>query len=510
MSKAEFGDFQTPLKLVEQILQQLSQDGFQWERVLEPTCGEGSFIRGLVSLPNPPREIHGLEIQPAYVEQARQIPAPPGVRLQIHGADFFQADLQSLEWRTNGPLLVLGNPPWVTNAALGALGSSNLPEKTNLKNLSGLDAMTGESNFDIAEYIWLKLMTALRESSPTIGLLCKTSVARNVLKFSHARGLPIERASIYRIDAKRWFNAATDACFFVVEMGPRGARYEAAVHSELNPSQDPLRIGFVNGRLVADLDAYEAVSFLDCQTPQVEWRQGLKHDAAPVMELVQDGDRWRNQAGDVVEVEDEFIFPLIKAGDVRVPQEERVARAVIVPQRALSESMEKLPSEAPHLWTYLQSHREVFDRRKSSIYRGKEPFAIFGIGPYSFAPFKVIVSGLHKTPVFTVLGPDRGKPVMCDDTCYMLPFHSAAEAARVGAALNHPLAQKFLGSVVFWDAKRPITKGLLKRVDVDALLAAIPEPELKSEIGVILEKVDVEGLPAADQLVSQMSLDMRS
>lgn len=509
MTRAEFGDFQTPIELVDEILRLLERTDWSWDRVLEPTCGAGSFIEGLVRLNRPPKEIQALEIQPAYVEEARKISPPPDVRVEIQQADFFQMDFNSLCWQGNGKLLVLGNPPWVTNAALGALGSSNLPEKTNFRNLTGLDAMTGESNFDIAEYIWLKLMMDLRDQAPTIGLLCKTSVARNVLKFSQVRGLPIKHAALYRIDAKRWFKAAADACFFLVEMAPGRARYEADVYSDLQASQRASRLGFVDGRMVADMDSYEAVQFLDARSPQIEWRQGLKHDAAPVMELTRSETGWVNQSGELVEVEDEFVFPLIKAGDVRLPQSDRIQRAVIVPQRTLGESMNRLQSDAPHLWRYLECHKDAFDRRKSSIYRGKEPYAIFGIGPYSFAPFKVIVSGLHKTPVFAVVGPDQGKPVMCDDTCYLLPFHSAVEAARVGAALNHSLAQEFLSSVVFWDAKRPITKALLKRIDLGALLEVIPADELRQEAQRTLEGLDVdESLAAPVELVSQMSLEV--
>jgi hypothetical protein len=414
-----------------------------------------------------------------------------------------------MSWENEGPLLVLGNPPWVTNAALGALGSSNLPEKTNFKNLTRLDAMTGESNFDIAEYIWLKLMMDLRDQAPTIGLLCKTSVARNVLKFSQARSLPIEHAALYRIDAKRWFKAAADACLFLLKMGPGPTRYEADVYSDLQSSQKTSRLGFVDGRLVADMDSYEAVQFLDAKSPQIEWRQGLKHDAASVMELTRSESGWINQSGELLEVEDDFVFPLIKAGDVRLARSERVQRAVIVPQRTLGESMHHLQSDAPRLWRYLESHRDIFHRRKSSIYRGKEPYAIFGIGAYSFAPYKVIVSGLHKTPVFAVEGPQQGKPVMCDDTCYLLPFHSPVEAVRVGAALNHPLAQEFLGSVVFWDAKRPITKALLKRVDVAALLDTIPANELQRQSQAILGALEVdESFEGPLELAPQLSLEV--
>mgnify|MGYP006991333775 CR=1 FL=1 len=40
----------------------------------------------------------------------------------------------------SGHVLVIGNPPWVTNSALGALGGNNLPEKTNFQRLGGFAA----------------------------------------------------------------------------------------------------------------------------------------------------------------------------------------------------------------------------------------------------------------------------------------------------------------------------------------------------------------------------------
>src|SRR5438105_329350 len=103
---------------------------------------------------------------------------------------FLHSFTQLSLWHPTGPLLVVGNPPWVTNAELGTLGSNNLPHKKNLKGLRGIEARTGGSNFDIAEYIWLKLIQELASEQPTIALLCKASVARNVLQFAFDTKLP--------------------------------------------------------------------------------------------------------------------------------------------------------------------------------------------------------------------------------------------------------------------------------------------------------------------------------
>ena len=46
---------------------------------------------------------------------------------------------------------------------LGSLNSANLPKKTNFKNHSGLDAMTGKGNFDIAEFITIIMLETFQE-----------------------------------------------------------------------------------------------------------------------------------------------------------------------------------------------------------------------------------------------------------------------------------------------------------------------------------------------------------
>jgi hypothetical protein len=107
--------------------------------------------------------------------------------------------------------------------------------------------------------------------------------------------------------------------------------------------------------------------------------------------------------------------------------------------------------------------------RKSSIYRGQPDFAIFGIGPYSFAPWKIAISGMYKRCAFTMVGPVDGRPVMLDDTCYFLPFETEAGARRALNALRSPLASDFFAARIFWDSKRPINKALLQQLDLHAL-----------------------------------------
>src|SRR5690606_38293512 len=118
--------------------------------VLEPTCGEGAFLAAAADL-FPEARLVGYEIDPGYVQHARH--RLPAARTDVFHADFFAVDWEEVLAARRGPLLIAGNPPWVTNAALGALEAGNLPRKSNHAGLKGLDARTGKSNFDISEWM---------------------------------------------------------------------------------------------------------------------------------------------------------------------------------------------------------------------------------------------------------------------------------------------------------------------------------------------------------------------
>lgn len=357
------------------------------------------------------------------------------------------------------------------------MGSDNLPNKSNFKRFKGLDAITGRSNFDIAEFILLKIINELAREHATVVLLCKTSVARNVLSFVRESNLGISDASIRRIEAKQWFDAAVDACLFTFAINSAQPCYSADIYDSLVATSPQRKIGFVGDLFVADVAAFQDLAPVAGESP-VEWRQGVKHDAASVMELVFRDGAWYNKLGEVVEVEDDYIYPLVKSSDLRERGVQRPQRAVIVTQRHVSEDTRPLEHIAPRLWKYLESHTDIFEARKSSIYKGKPPFSIFGVGDYTFAKYKVCVSGLYKQPHFVAVRPKEGKPVLCDDTCYLLPLETAAQAAVVASVLNHPITTRFIRSIAFWDSKRPITKALLNRIDLDALAHLIGDEEL--------------------------------
>jgi hypothetical protein len=365
--------------------------------------------------------------------------------------------------------------------------------------MRGLEARTGAANFDIAEAVWLKLIDELAGSDEpaTIALLCKTSVARNVLEHAERQALPIAQAMLTRIEARRWFGAEVEACLFRLTLGagPTARVSRVPVFAALGAAAPQSEIGFARGRLVADLEGFERWRYADGACP-LTWRQGLKHDAAAVMELMGDpaghgqSMALRNKQGEPVDVEPSHVYPLMKGADLaRKEPPAPPQRAVIVTQTRIGQDTRPLEQSSPRLWAYLSRHRAVLASRKSSIYAGQPPFALFGIGPYSFAPYKVAVSGLHKTVRFHALGPVAGRPVMLDDTSYFVPCQTAEQAALVGAILDEDATRGLLGCLSFPGAKRPITKALLQRLDLGMIAARADRPRLLARATAIGERL---------------------
>lgn len=124
---------------------------------------------------------------------------------------------------------------------------------------------------------------------------------------------------------------------------------------------------------------------------------------------------------------------------------------------------------APKTWSYLESHASYLNNRKSKIYLNNPPFSIFGVGSYTFAPWKIAISGLYKKLEFRLIGKIKEKPVVFDDTVYFLSFNEQEAASETFQLLNSPAANKFYLSLIFGDEKRPIKSSILNCLSITKL-----------------------------------------
>jgi hypothetical protein len=513
--RVEYGDFQTPPELAKTICRVLGSE--RPATLLEPTCGTGAFLAAALDRFPRLRIALGVDINPRYVAAARRTAAATtsSAERQIRVGDFFQTDWPALVAKSAEPLLILGNPPWVTNSALGVLGGRNLPPKQNLPGRSGLEGLTGKSNFDVSEWMIYRLLEAVGGRRATLAMLCKTAVARRVLARAWETGLPIHSCEIRAIDALRHFGARVEACLLICRSGSeRAAVPDCRIFESLESRQSTGSFGGRDGRLIADVCAYHRVKHL--LGGQARWRSGIKHDCAAVFEFRErEGGELFNGLDEAVDLEDEFLYPLVKSSDIgrwrgrlrtlshsdgrgqgegffdtapfqKVALSRKtgrggcemgskpaaITRRVLVPQQRVGQQTDSIADRAPKTWRYLLRHADRLDRRASRIYRQQPRFSIFGVGPYTFSPWKVAVSGFYKTPQFTAVGPLRERPVVCDDTCYFLPCTTAAESRELARLLNSRHAREFFSAFVFPDAKRPLTAEILGSLDLAALAAA--------------------------------------
>lgn len=466
-ARAAYGDFQTPVALATQICDLLVCQGLHPAAILEPTCGLGNFLVAAAATFPAAAKVIGVEINATYVAaaRARAVHLQRPERVQVMVGDFFTTEWSDTLRALPDPLLVIGNLPWVTNAALGGLGSDNLPQKQNVGALTGIAAVTGKSNFDISEWMLQQILRWVDGRRATVAMLCKSAVARKVLAYAWSNAIAVSSAAIYRIDAESHFGATVDACLLVFHTSASDDVQICQDFASLEDAAPQRSFGMRSGRLISDIGVYERWQHLDGVSPR-QWRSGIKHDCARVMELRLAQNRLCNGLGEQVDVEPDFVYPMRKSSQLTKTVHPEEHRYMLVPQRAIGEDTRAIQHRAPSTWRYLTEHGAQLDKRASRIYRGQPRFAIFGVGAYTFSTWKVAISGFYKRLDFRVVGPHAGKPVVLDDTCYFLPCATEAEANLLARVLNSRPAQEFLGSLIFWDAKRPITGEILGRLDL--------------------------------------------
>lgn len=469
IDKRQYGDFQTPEVLANAVVEVLKRNhGVSPSIVIEPSCGKGAFIRAAINGFNDAKVL-GFDINHNYISEAKLSLCKHSNNSQVflEEADFFAIDWDAIIADQSGFILVIGNPPWVTSSELGALNSENIPSKSNFQNRRGIDAITGSGNFDISEWMLLRHVDWLSKRNGAIAVLCKYSVARKVMRKIMSSTNPLYFGHIYPVDAKAHFNASVEACLFVLITGSGNS--DCDIYEGLDSTVLSRVIGGRDGIIVNDVIAYEQSKHLSGQDSTYTWRSGIKHDCSKVMELERINKAYKNGFGELIDIEDDYIYPLFKSSDIGNGRTKHYRKMVLITQKYVGESTSNIKLLAPKTWKYLCEHHEFLDKRQSSIYNNKPPYSVFGVGAYTFKEWKIAISALYKKLNFNLIGPIDNKVVAFDDTVNFLSFDTEDEAKFVFLLLTSMPSLKFLNAVIFWDEKRPITIDILKRLSLKAV-----------------------------------------
>ena len=467
-SKKAYGDYQTPFEFALKVCKFLKEEkNLKPVTIFEPTCGIGNFLKA--SLIFEAEQYFGVEINPEYCKICTENISNDKVK--IVNKNFFECQIPKAE-----NVLIIGNPPWINNSELSKLNSNNLPSKTNFKNLRGIDALTGASNFDICEYVIESLINFYRNTNAVIAMLCKISVAKNIFQEIVRVNVPFKNCEIFTFDAGKIFAISADACILYLELTDKNIFPATCKVYDFDAPHILKKVsGYRNGKFYNDISVETCNFDGNCF---FEWRQGIKHDCAKIMELTFEDGFFKNGENKIVDVEDKFIFPLVKSSNIKTPIVKNFSKYVLVTQKFLGENTAHLKFTAPKLWNYLNQNADLLGNRKSKIYINAPQFAMFGIGEYSYKPYKVCIGGLNKTPNFSLIFSDDEKPVMLDDTCYFIGFENYDSAYTAMIYLNTDKVKTFLRSLISVESKRPFTKKILSRIDFSKICDEISNEEL--------------------------------
>lgn len=503
--RTEYGDFQTNLNLANNVAEILVNKSSLPQIIIEPTCGKGNFILASLQQFKNVEKIYGIEIYKPYVWECKfniidfylqnLKENKPKISI-IHSSVFDYNFKQLAKEYTDREILIIGNPPWVTNSQLGSLNSSNLPKKRNFKNHNGLDAITGKGNFDIAEFITINLIETFQKMKGHLALLVKNSVIKNIVYEQENNKFGISEIERYYIDCKKEFNVSVEASLFTCKLNaePEFECEELNLYNSKNADrtkarskrrfEERKRFGWIKRKFVSNIDTYFDTQQIDGICP-FEWRQGIKHDCSSIMELDKVNGHFINGLKDKIELEQDLVYGLLKSSDLKNTVISESRKFTIVTQKKVGQETNYIKYDYPKTYQYLTEHQEAFNGRKSSIYNNKPPFSIFGVGDYSFKPYKVAISGLYKTFHFSLVLPQNEKPLMLDDTCYLLGFDNLEFAVYTLLLLNSETNVQFLQSITFSDAKRTFTKDVLMRIDLLRLAENIEISELQTTLNEI-------------------------
>ena len=483
------GEHYTPEWLVEHVLDRAGLTGDVPRRVVDPSCGSGSFLVRAA------RRLHcgghsfidrvcGFDMNPLAViaarvnllsclgEDARSVTAPPHVYC-------LDAILSSAPWERFD--LVVGNPPWVLWDNLSAEyreRTTPLWKDYGLFSLSHSEARLGGGKKDLAMLFTYAAADRLLDDGCTLAFVINPAVVRGGRAGAGFRRFRIggngPELRVVRFDdlsALAPFDAAVKAGVLVLEKGrttsypvPYGVwsvqcgerlcaeRFARPVReadatsswevvdSPAPASRDPAADPAYQARTGAFTGGANGVFWIEILA-----ERGSMAEVRNIAEAAKAGIEQRTGI-----IEAGLIFPLLRWRDVGRWRAHPGQHILMVQDAAARQPMPErlLHSEFPATYDWLDGFRAELLARRSSMIRSMMErgafYAMFGIGDYTLSPCKVVWRRMVKRFTAAVVGaaPVAGvpKPVIPQETLTFIPCSDPQEAHYLCALLNSPQA----------------------------------------------------------------------
>jgi len=218
-------------------------------------------------------------------------------------------------------------------------------------------------------------------------------------------------------------------------------------------------------------------------------------------------------------VEEQWIYPLLKGGDVnrwlaRPSANILMAQDLSDPSKAYSESLLKTNYPKTHAY-FKRFEPELENRSGYKMYlepSGNPFYAIYNVGYYTFAPFKVVWPNIASEVTAAVVSEYQDKVIVPEHIVTLVPFESEREAHFVCAVLNTALANFAVQSYATRGGKSFGTPHVLDHIFVPKFN---PKDKVHLELADLSERAhraaaegDQETIASIDKRIDELAAEM--
>jgi len=278
----------------------------------------------------------------------------------------------------------------------------------------------------------------------------------------------VQRSNMSGIRHIVWVGKQVDPDMPIEEVRKTTRHYEIIMIPLMlnNPTSPWMQVtpNIVNAvrKLIGESHYYEANEGVNTALNQVYYVKVLGRAPGGMLIITNSPESGQKKKVEQVEakVEPDLVYPLIRGEDVKKWYVEFKDRYVIVPHNP--QTAKPIPEgdmrvRWPLTYSYLINYRRELENR--SIHklwgRGNPFYAVYDIGIYSFAPYKVVwkyiagaITGKASSFSCAVLSLINNKIAIPNEKLMLMPFENLYEAYYVSGILNSVIARTIISSYV--------------------------------------------------------------
>lgn len=334
------------------------------ETVVDSAAGSCNFLISLAEM-YPEKQFYGVEKNKIIYDEVHSLVK------DIPNVTYFHGDILIDSFPIPKCDLYVGNPPFVNYADL----ESGYQEQVRtlwtrfFDTARGFKMLLGHSRGDISQLIFYYTIEHYLKPGGRIGVILPDSLIqsnRASAAFREFTNIGVEK--LVDISHKRSFDNTRRNCFYLL-----GTKGEKTTYPLAFEKQDKTAYLYKIGSDLIEEDS-ELFKRSD-YTP----RQGINTLGANGIFFFKDKPEFSSP----------LIKPLLKSSDVQAWRHD-VSYSVLVPyEKGQIIPEERLADTYPRAYEYLLSHKDTLENRRSRFAK-RYWYALFGVGEYTFAKYKVV------------------------------------------------------------------------------------------------------------------------